>query len=182
MVPVNTNFASVGYNGYYLVYNFGSMIITYVAFPILAVVVAIMQPLIGRHRIVAYIHKKIKESIYWGSTITTIAESYTISVTCICINTLYVSHYSLTFQFKWGSTGEILSSVLTPLFGLINLVFPPMMTIYVYKNWNKVEEPEFKKYYGGFYEAYDTGKGKGILWASSLFYFRRLLIPLTVCF
>ena len=42
MVPVNTNFASVGYNGYYLVYNFGSMIITYVAFPILAVVVAIM--------------------------------------------------------------------------------------------------------------------------------------------
>lgn len=38
----NQNFATVGYFSYYLVYNFGSMMITYVAFPFLAIIIAIM--------------------------------------------------------------------------------------------------------------------------------------------
>lgn len=94
---VNPNFASVGYYSYYLIYNFGSMMITYVAFPFLAIIVAIMQPFVGRNKKVAYVHKKIKESIMWGGTITTITESYTVGLTCICVNTLYVS--SLLFNF-----------------------------------------------------------------------------------
>ena len=57
----------------------------------------------GKNKKVAYIHRKIKESIYWGSTITTITESYTVATTCIFVNTLYVRPLPFNFLVHMGN-------------------------------------------------------------------------------
>ena len=75
----------------YFVYNIGSMILSYIAFPILCVINAVLKLFKTKHKYLALLENKIREQIYWNSTIKTLTETYAMVVMCVCINSLYVS-------------------------------------------------------------------------------------------
>jgi hypothetical protein len=74
----------------YFNYNIGSMIISYIAFLVLALLAAILKPL-RKYKWLKWLYLQIAKRIFWNSTIKTITETYTIVVMCVCINTLNVS-------------------------------------------------------------------------------------------
>jgi len=80
----------------YFNYNVGSMIISYLAFPVLALLAAILKPL-RKFKLCNWLYLKITGQIFWNTTIKTITETYTIVVMCVAINTLNVSNHFTNF-------------------------------------------------------------------------------------
>jgi hypothetical protein len=91
---INENFQAIGFSSMYFNYNIGSMIISFLAFPVLALVSLIIKPL-RRFKCCDWLYLQITGRIYWNSTIKTISSSYTVIVMCVCINTLNVSDQPL---------------------------------------------------------------------------------------
>ena len=91
---INANFQAIGFNSMYFNYNIGSLIISFLAFPVLALVTLILKPL-RRFKCCNWLYLQIAGRIYWNSTIKTISSSYTVIVMCVCINTLNVSDHTL---------------------------------------------------------------------------------------
>ena len=89
--PLNSNFSAVGFNSMYFVYNIGSMIISYIAFPILSLIVACLKPCYKKSKCLTSVYNKIRQQIYWNSTIKVLTETYVIVVMCVLINSKYVS-------------------------------------------------------------------------------------------
>ena len=93
---LNSNFEAIGFQSRYFVYNIGSMILTYIALPILSVITALLKACSKKHRCVAIVYNKIREQIYWNGTIKMLTETYVIVVMCVLINTTYVSSTPIT--------------------------------------------------------------------------------------
>jgi hypothetical protein len=74
----------------YFNYNIGSMIISYIAFIVLALLAAILKAL-RKYKWINWLYLQITKRIFWNTTIKTITETYTIVVMCVFINTLNVS-------------------------------------------------------------------------------------------
>jgi hypothetical protein len=80
----------------YINYNVGSMIISYLAFPELALLVAILKPL-RKFKLCNWLYLKTTGKIFWNITIKTITETYLILVMCVAIKTLIVSTKCINF-------------------------------------------------------------------------------------
>jgi len=91
---INSNFQAIGFSSMYFNYNIGSLILSFLAFPVLALVALILNPL-RRFKCCNWLYLKITSTIYWNSTIKTISQSYTVIVMCVGINTLNVSAQAL---------------------------------------------------------------------------------------
>jgi hypothetical protein len=66
------------------------MILSFLAFPVLALVSLILKPF-RRFKFCNWLYLKITGKIFWNSKITTLIESYMIVVMCVCINATNVS-------------------------------------------------------------------------------------------
>ena len=91
---INTNFQTLGFSNMYFCYNIGSLILSFLAFPILALVTLILKPM-RRFKCCDWLYLKITTTIFWNSTVKTISQSYTVIVMCVGINSLNVSAKSL---------------------------------------------------------------------------------------
>jgi hypothetical protein len=87
---INANFQAIGFSSMYFNYNIGSMIISFLAFPVLALTTLILKPL-RKFKCCNWLYLQIASRIYWNTTIKTISQSYTVIVMCVVINTLNVS-------------------------------------------------------------------------------------------
>ena len=97
--PINSNFATMGYTSMYLIYNIGSVILSFLAFLLLALISCFLK-LLRKFKCCNWLYNQITKRLFWNSTITSISESYLVLVMCVCINTLNVSanlykYYSL---------------------------------------------------------------------------------------
>ena len=89
---INSNFEAIGFSSMYFNYNIGSMIISYLAFLVLAVFATILK-LLRKFKGCNWLYHQITKRIFWNTTIKTIMETYTIVVMCVCISTLNVSKF-----------------------------------------------------------------------------------------
>jgi len=119
------------------------------------------------------LYRKVKSYVFWNGTFQTITGTYTVLVMCVLINTKH-----LTF----GSTGEIISSSFTILFGIILTIFPVISCLWLRKNFERLEEPEMVQLIGSMYSGLDLRRGRPALWQIVFFYMRRALIPLSVVY
>jgi hypothetical protein len=93
---LSPNFAQLGITSTLFLYNLGSLILAFVAVPVVLLAYPVLIPCKRFDRV-----EKIRHSIwtatFFNHTIRTIVESYVILVVCVCINTLDVSPCLLTF-------------------------------------------------------------------------------------
>ncbi len=83
--PLNDNFDVLGFSNMYFLYNSGSIMISIIAVPLLAIVVGILRPCIS-YRYPLYWYRRVKSYVFWNGTFQTITGSYTILVLCVLIN------------------------------------------------------------------------------------------------
>ena len=88
--PINENFDAVGFSTIYFLYNSGSIMLSIIAVPLVAIVVGILRPCL-RYRYPLYWYRRLKSYVFWNGTFQTITGTYTILVMCVLINTKNVS-------------------------------------------------------------------------------------------
>jgi hypothetical protein len=68
---INVNFQAIGFSSMYFSYNIGSLILSFLAFPVLAFTALLLKPL-RKFKCCNWIYLQITNRIFWNSTITTI--------------------------------------------------------------------------------------------------------------
>ena len=136
--PINSNFDTIGYNDLYFMHNIGSISLMILAWPALALSILFMTPC-TKVPCMVKLRIKLKNMIFWNSTVKTITETYTIFVMCVLINTLNVRFSFLFFQLKFETPGEITSSSLTIFFGILVILTPLILCVYMYKKFRKLK-------------------------------------------
>ena len=158
------------------------MIISYLAFPVLALLAAVLKPM-RNYKPCNWLYLQITGRIFWNTTIKTITETYTIVVMCVCINTLNVSASQTNFyQLTWASPGEIMSSCMTIFFGALVVIFPICSCSYLHKNFDLLESPAIKSKIGAMYSELYIKRGRSVIFTLVIFFFRRILIPISVVY
>lgn len=127
--PINSNFDTIGYNDLYFMHNIGSISLMILAWPALALSILFMTPC-TKVPCMVKLRIKLKNMIFWDSTLKTITETYTIFVMCVLINTL---------NLKFETPGEITSSSLTIFFGILVILTPLILCVYMYKKFRKLK-------------------------------------------
>ena len=106
---INANFQALGFGNMFFCYNIGSLILSFLAFPVLALFTLILKPM-RRFKCCDWLYLKITTTIFWNSTVKTISQSYTVIVMCVGINSLNVSAKSL-ISFRSPLPVQVRSSV-----------------------------------------------------------------------
>jgi hypothetical protein len=92
--PLNENFDAIGFSSMYFLYNSGSIMLSILAVPVLALIVGILRPCI-KYKYPLMLYRKVKYYVFWNGTFQTITGTYTVLVMCVLINTKNVSFPSL---------------------------------------------------------------------------------------
>jgi len=92
--PLNENFDAIGFSSMYFLYNSGSIMLSILAVPVLALIVGILRPCI-KYKYPLMLYRKVKSYVFWNGTFQTITGTYTVLVMCVLINTKHVSFPSL---------------------------------------------------------------------------------------
>lgn len=85
--PISSNFDAIGFNDLYFIHNSGTIILFLFLWPILLLSIVFMTPC-TKVPCIVYLRRKLKNMIFWDSTIKFITETYTILVMCVLVNTL----------------------------------------------------------------------------------------------
>lgn len=83
--PINENFAEIGFEGGLFLYNLGSMILTFLIYPLFIVITW----LLGKCKRIKKVHKwaeDTKKGLFWSEPIVTITEAYSVLAMCTFIN------------------------------------------------------------------------------------------------
>ena len=64
---INENFDATGFTSMYFLYNSGSILISILAVPVLALIVAILQPLI-KFKYARWLYHRVKTYVFWNGT------------------------------------------------------------------------------------------------------------------
>ena len=89
---LSPNFAQLGISSTLFLYNFGSLILAFVAIPIVLLAYPLLIPCKRFDRI-ENLRRKVWTATFFNNTIKTIMESYLILVICVSINTLDVRQH-----------------------------------------------------------------------------------------
>ena len=84
--PLNLNFESLGYSSVYFLYNMGTLILTFLAVPILIVVSLCLKAISKNFKKLGRLHAKLSNFLYWNYIIQVLVESYSVMCMCVLIN------------------------------------------------------------------------------------------------
>ena len=131
--PIDANFEAVGFESQYWMVNLGTMFVFYLIY--IAIALFIAPSLFccrTKSKRVKKCSKKLNKSIYWGTLITLINESYIIFVVCVLINLQIFSMDSLGLQIM---------SIGGAAFITLGVIIPVAIIIYLLVNFKNLEEP-----------------------------------------
>jgi hypothetical protein len=115
----------------------GSLIFGLMSAPLLAIVAKILFIFKQYPKFIRRA-KKIERSIYWGSTIRILLESYTVMVVCCAIQS---TDYSFDSSRAWG---PILYSAVSVFYFAVCLALPVFQAVFCYKNFDKLDDEKFE--------------------------------------
>ena len=113
--PIDSNFESVGFESQYFLVNMGTMVIFYLIYLFFFILAPIIRLLRKSCRCMKRCSKRLDRSIYWGSLITLMNESYMIIIVCALINIKI---------FSMDSTGLSVMSILCAILLSLTIILP----------------------------------------------------------
>ena len=127
--PISVNFEAIGFDSMYCLINIGSILILMVLFPILVAFDLILRLISYKYAIKA--NNKLKQILYWNTTLTTFKESYLIALLCAFINLR-----ALSSETGW----ETLSICLTLFIIVMALAVPSLLIAIIWNNFHQLQE------------------------------------------
>lgn len=116
--------------------------------------------------------KKLSNSVFWGSLITLLNESYMIFIICIMINLPINS---------MESQGQRFMSI-SCVFCLCFIILVPMRIIcQLWCKFSKLGQKSMKQKYGTLYEDLRLKSGRMVLMQPTFFLVRRVLLGVAIC-
>lgn len=129
-VPVNQDFADLGFDHHLMMQNFGTLGFFFV----LLIPLYLFDYLLGKCKGIKCCRKfgkRLERTLYWSIILRTIIESFIIGFICCLIN---VKNLDLSREDNWTYANSILSIVIGPIFCL----FPVLGVIFLYRNWRQL--------------------------------------------
>ena len=173
--PVTEKFGALGYETNYFVKNMGTVFIVGVILAILLVVTLFLYVLnaIFNLSVTEKVANRMYRMVCWNPILRFLIESYMLIALSCCIN--------LT-EFTFGDSGSRASSISTVV-GMILIIFLPFFVLYfMHKKFAELNNEEVKSRFGAIYEGLDLDKGRAVILVRLFFFFRRLMISLTVTY
>ena len=116
--------------------------------------------------------KNLDKSIYWGSLITLMNESYIIIVVCVFLNIKI---------FSMENSGLKVMSTLCAIFLSFSVLLPTIFINRLNANFKKLSSKKLTEKYGPLYEELKLKAGKKVLFVPSFFLLRRMLLGVAIC-
>jgi len=173
--PVTEKFGALGYETKYFVKNMGTVFIVGVILAILLVLTLFLYVLnaIFNLSVTDKVANWMYRMVCWNQILRFLIESYMLIALSCCIN--------LT-EFTFGDSGSRASSISTVV-GMILIIFLPFFVLYfMHKKFAELNNEEVKSRFGAIYEGLDLDKGRAVILVRLFFFFRRLMISLTVTY
>jgi hypothetical protein len=82
----------------------------------------------------------------------------------------------------FATRGEIVSSCLTIFYGILVVLFPLVLSIYLIKNFDVLDTPKMRSKIGSMYSKLYIKRGRSVIATLGIFYLKRLLIPVSVVY
>lgn len=167
--PLNQNFRKLGFESIYFLNNMGSMLIAFIIYPVLILVLLIMQKCTHNSHHVAKTYERLKRDLFYNSIVSMMTESYSMLSLCCLISFNKVSVRSF---------GEFIQSTISMFFFTMLFVYPFAITYTSVKNWKDISE--LRKHFGSYFEELRIALGPKILIFTNYLLFRRLLMAMVV--
>ena len=173
------SFGDSGYDYIFLVENMGTcffMVQIYILFCLVTLGLGILIKYCSIPKAQPR-HKKMKDTLFWGTAIRFVFESYLELVICVTIGMVNISWSQDNLSIPY-------CSVFTVVFMLAVFIMPLFTSVFYYWKIDKVEEEQFTSDYGTLYDGLELDaakhKRKSALIYPFLFIFRRLAFSLSV--
>ena len=92
--PLSPNFRKLGFESIYITNNMGSLLIAFILYPLLFIVLALLEPCISFHERIAKVYENIRGVIFYDYFVSMMTESYSILSLCCLIGFNKISFYS----------------------------------------------------------------------------------------
>lgn len=143
------NFEAIGFESKYFLVNIGSLAVIFLVY-------VSCMPFVSQYRRCQRgrckkICKRMNRSVFWGTLITLINESYIWIVVCVLINIQV---------FSTQGPGQTIMSYLTVFFLVASVVLPAYFICKIGCNIDKLDDKKIKGKYGSLYEGLNVNKGK----------------------
>ena len=171
--PIDNNFESIGFESQYFLINMGTMACFFLIYIVVLLIVLACLPFSKRRcRKIKRLEKKVKRKVCWSSLITLLNESYVILAVCLLINAQMIS---------LESTGLAVMSILCITFLVLQILLPLFFIGKLYRNFDRLKDPQIEQGYGVIYEELRIKTGKKILFIPGFFLVRRVMLAIAVC-
>ena len=171
--PVNPKFEAVGFESQYFLVNMGTMAVFYGIYIINLIVAIVVSPCkktkrSGKLRRFA---KRMDKKVYWGSLITLVNETFVIILIAVIINLKI---------FNYDTPGYRAMSILCILIFTLILAVPTLLILLLLVNFDKLEDKDYMRKYGAFYENLNLKAGRIVLLYPTWYFIRRVLLVVCV--
>jgi hypothetical protein len=90
---LNSKFESLGYKNQYLLYNLGTILLSFIAYLIMVPLTFLLRHMSKKFPCLKSMYTLLHYTTFWSYPITLMTESYTSIVMCVMINFLHVSNF-----------------------------------------------------------------------------------------
>lgn len=149
---VDVNFEAIGFESQYFLVNIGSLAVIFLIYTSCMPFVSLYKRC--KRGACKRSCKQMNKSIFWGTLITLINESYIWVVVCVLINIRF---------FNTQDVGQTTMSYLSLLFLLASVALPTFFICKMGCNIRNLKDRKFRSRYGSLYVDLNVKKGKTIL-------------------
>ena len=125
----------------YTIINLGSLLIFFVIFPVAYIFELLLRLINCKHS--TKLNKKLRNLLYWNSSIRFFRESYAITLMCAFINLK-----ALTFV----TNGEIVTSCFSMLIIAMAIIVPIVLIVAIWLNYHQLDNEKIKQHFGAAYD------------------------------
>ena len=149
---------------------------TMAAFYLIYVCLIIISPFLGGCRksckCANKASQKLNKSIYWGTLITLMNESYMIIAVCLLLNMNILST---------ESPGLKVMSILCAIFLGCAIIIPIIIISYLRNKFDQLKTDEMKNAFGALYADLNLKEGRKVLLGPTFFLARRMMLAIAIC-
>lgn len=173
-MPRAKRFEDLGFEHHLLLDNFGTLGFIIACLPFIYFFEWILRTCCLGYKWCKKRQKSLSKSLYWGTILRLIIESFIIGMICSLINLRQLDFTTLTTS-TWTWVNSMLTCFFLPIFAL----FPFLGACYMYTNWDLLKKAQEERQYGEIYAGFNLDdKEMIIFWFID--YVRKFMLCFTV--
>ena len=172
--PRADRFKDLGFEHHLLLDNFGTLGFVLACLPFVYFFEWILRTCCLGYKWCKRQQKSLFKSLYWGTILRLIIESYIIGMICCLIN-LRELDFTTILTDEWIYANSLLTCIFLAVFAL----FPFLGVRYMYRNWDLLKKDQEERRFGEIYAGFNLDhKGMIVYWF--LDYLRKFLLAFSV--